>query len=128
MGIHDQFRAAPFDNTRFIESNRDLVDRMTQQGLFVLYDDQLNTLFVDVGPHRDGVLEPLADNMSVRVDPSSLELLGYEVADFRDDFLPNNMLFESFVEDLHLFQRPNVRINASESSQEETLRRLVAVA
>ncbi len=102
--------------------------RMDREGFFVLYDDELDTLFVDIGDHRDGVLEPLADNLLARVDPGNLELLGYEIADFREDFLPNNRLFQPLANELRLFRRPNERIDVSETEQKETLRRLVAVA
>ena len=127
MGAHEQFRRMPFDHDRFAESNRDMVERMQRDGLFLVYDDQLDTLFVDIGPHVDGVLEPLTDNIWARVDPGDLRLLGYEIEDFRDDFLPNNRIANALIDELHLFQRPNQRIDASESAQEETLRRLIAV-
>ena len=128
MSTHDQFRLVPFDHDRFLDANQDLVARMDSEGLFVLYDDQLDTLFVDIGVSRDGALEPLVDNLLARVDPSSLELLGYEIVDFRADFLPHNRLFQPMVSELRLFERPNERIDASETTQRETLRRLVAVS
>lgn len=128
MGTHDQHRLTAFDRDLFLATNRNLMGRMDREGFFVLYDDELDTLFVDIGEHRDGVLEPLVDNLLARVDPGSLELLGYEIADFREDFLPNNRLFQPLASDLRLLHRPNERIDVSETEQKETLRRLVAVA
>ena len=127
MSTHDQFRLVRFDHDRLLDANRDMVARMDREGLFVLYDDQLDTLFVDIGASRDGALEPIVDNLFVRVDPSSLEILGYEIVDFRTDFLPHNRLFQPMEGELRLFERPNERIDASETTQGETLRRLVAV-
>ena len=128
MGSHEQFRTVPFDRVRFQAANQDLRERMDSEGLFLLYDDVLDTLFVDFGAHRDGMLEPLADDVFARIDPASLALAGYEITDFKADFLPSNRLFQPLVDELRLLDRPNEPINAAESTQQETIRRLAAVA
>ena len=128
MGLNEQYRTVPFDRARFEAANGNLLGRIDREGLSLLYDDELDTLFVDLGTHKDGLLEPLAENVFARVEPETLALVGYEITDFKADFLPSNRMFRTLVEELRLFDRPNEPIDAAESTQRETIRRLAAVA
>ena len=81
------------DPVKFFEANKDYLERMQRDGVFAAYDSALDILFLEIGEKtREAITDPVADNLMVRIDPGSLEIVGLEVHDFMDDFLPANRL------------------------------------
>lgn len=80
------------DPVKFFDANKDYLQRMERDGLFAAYDSALDTLFIEVGKTREAITDPFADNVMVRIDPETLEIVGLEIHDFLDDFLPANRL------------------------------------
>ena len=58
--------------------------------------------FLEIGGPKEALSEHLVDNVMVRIDPETLEIVGFEVLDFFSDFLPNNRLMHQAVTDLGL--------------------------
>ena len=87
--MHDTLE---FDFDKFKESNRNYLDRIQKQGLAALYDATLDTLFIEIGGPKAALSEHLLDNIMVRIDPDTLEIVGFEILDFLDDFLPQNRI------------------------------------
>ena len=90
------------DPDKVLEANRDYLDRIESDGLFAVYDGTLDTLFLEIGGPKEALSEHVIDNIMLRVDPVSLQIVGLEILDFLSDFLPNNRLVEGMVSDLGL--------------------------
>lgn len=91
-----------FDPARFKEANRDYLDRVDKEGVNAAYDATLDTLFIEIGGPQEALSEHLLDNILFRVEPDSLRVVGFEILDFLDDFLPNNRLFREAFSDWKL--------------------------
>jgi hypothetical protein len=81
-----------FDAGKFKDANRDYIARIEREGLFAIYDATLDTLFLEIGGPREALTEHIWDNVMVRIDPETLEVVGLEILDFLEDFVPNNRL------------------------------------
>ena len=95
MGL-EIFRVDP---VKFFNANKDYLQRMQRDGLFAAYDSALDTLFLEIGKTREAITDPFADNLMVRIDPETLEIVGLEIHDFMDDFLPANRLVREIMAD-----------------------------
>ncbi|MCI0438209.1 MAG: DUF2283 domain-containing protein [Chloroflexi bacterium] len=91
-----------FDSERFKEANRDYIDRIETEGLTAIYDATLDTLFVEIGGPKEALTEHIVDNIMVRIAPDSLQVVGFEILDFLDDFLPANRLVREAFHDWKL--------------------------
>jgi hypothetical protein len=81
-----------FDFERFKETNKDYLDRIQKNGLMAIYDATLDTLFIEIGGPAEALSEHLIDNIMLRVEPDTLKIVGFEILDFLDDFLPANRM------------------------------------
>lgn len=90
------------DSEEFLAANRDYINRIEKDGVQVIYDSTLDTLFVEFGGPKRAITEHLLDNILLRIDPITLEVVGCEVLDFLEDFVPGNRLVASMVEDAGL--------------------------
>ena len=90
------------DPDKLLSANRDYLDRIEQEGMQVVYDAALDTLFVEIGGPREALSEHAGDNVMVRIDPETLHIVGLEILDFFADFLPNNRLIQDFVREMGL--------------------------
>jgi hypothetical protein len=88
------------DPQKFLEANRDYISRAERIGVDLIYDATLDTLFIEFGGPRPAVNEHLVDNIMLRIDPASLEIVGCEIIDFFDDFVPNHRLVGGLLGDL----------------------------
>ena len=85
------------DAAKFLEVNRDYMRRIEKEGLAAIYDATLDTLFIEIGGPREALTEPLIDNMMIRIDPTTLEMVGIEIQDFLDDFVPANRIVRELI-------------------------------
>ena len=76
----------PIDQEQFREAHRDYIKRIEKDGLKAIYDATLDTLFIEIGGPKEALTEHLVDNIMIRIDPASLEVVGFEILDFLDDF------------------------------------------
>jgi uncharacterized protein YuzE len=82
---------------RFKQANQNYIDKIQHDGLTAIYDAMLDTLFVEIGEPREALTEHLGDNVMVRIDPETLEVVGLEILDFLDDFVPANRLIRDAI-------------------------------
>lgn len=85
------------DSEGFKKANCDYVDRIERDGMDVVYDATLDTLFIEVGGPQQALSEHLVDNIMIRIDPGTLEVVGAEILDFLDDFVPSNRIVREAV-------------------------------
>ena len=96
------------------EANKDYVATIEQEGVYVVFDSTLDTLFVEFGGPREALSEHAIDNIMVRIDPDTLKIVGFEIFDFFSDFLPHNRLFQEVVRDLELREGIDSRVTLME--------------
>jgi hypothetical protein len=60
-------------------ANRDLAQRMAQLGIQSEYDDTEDILFVTIGPPAEAYTETVGNAIGLRVDPTTLKLVGLEI-------------------------------------------------
>ena len=90
------------DPDKLLEANRDYLDRIEREGLQAVYDARLDTLFIEFGGPEEALSEHLMDNIMLRINPDSLQIVGLEILDFFSDFLPNNRLIMEISSELGL--------------------------
>ena len=86
------------DPDQLLDANRDYLERIERDGLRAVYDGTLDALFIEIGGPKVGLSEHLADNIMLRIDPDTLQIIGLEILDFLADFLPHNRLLKEMVE------------------------------
>jgi len=64
-------------------ANHDLATRIGALGVLVAYDDDIDILFCQFGPPAEALTETVNDWLAVRVDPETLEILGFEPMSLR---------------------------------------------
>ena len=87
------------DPDKVLEANRDYINRMERDGVRAVYDSKLDSLFIEIGGPKEALNEHLVDNIMLRIEPESLEVVGMEILDFFSDFLPHNRLVQAMVEE-----------------------------
>jgi hypothetical protein len=90
------------DPDKLLEANKDYIDRIEREGVIVVYDATLDTLFIEFGGPKEAVSEHVVDNIMLRIEPETLEIVGYEILDFFSDFVPNHRLIREVIGDLGL--------------------------
>jgi len=89
----------PIDPEQFKEANKDYLGRIEREGLSAFYDSMLDALFLEIGEPREALTEHMIDNIMMRIAPETLEIVGFEILDFLDDFVPENRLFRDLIGD-----------------------------
>lgn len=74
------------------QANYDLLDRIEREGIALYYNHEADTLSLVIGEPREGVTEPMIDDIFCRLDPESLKVIGVEIVAFRRDFLRKNKI------------------------------------
>ena len=85
------------DQEKFLAANRDYITRIEEDGVKVVYDSTLDTLFVEFGGPKRAISQHLVDNILLRIDPITLQVVGCEILDFLADFVPGNRLVAELV-------------------------------
>jgi hypothetical protein len=89
---------------------------MKSQGVDIVYDAPLDTLFVEIGGPKEALSEHVVDNIMVRVEPDTLEIVGVEILEFFSDFLPSNRLFEESIHNMGFVKGVDSRQSMTKSS------------
>ena len=90
------------DPDKLLEANKDYIDRIEREGVILVYDATLDTLFIEFGGPKEAVSEHVVDNIMLRIEPETLQIVGCEILDFFSDFIPNHRLFRDMIGDLGL--------------------------
>ncbi len=90
------------DPDKLSAANKDFIDRIERQGTHLVYDATLDTLFIEFGGPKEAVSEHVVDNIMLRIEPETLQIVGCEILDFFSDFVPNHRLFRDMISDIGL--------------------------
>jgi len=86
-----------------IQANKGFEQRVEKQDVTVSYDPEFDIFLLRFGEARPAITEEIEDGFNLRVDPTTLEILAFEVLGFRRRFLKKHpefmglygLLFES---------------------------------
>jgi len=87
------------DSTQVKGAYQDLITRIEHEGVNLVYDATLDSLFIEFGGPEAALSEHVADNIMIRINPETLRVVGFEVVDFLEDFMPHNRLLALAMED-----------------------------
>ena len=108
--------ARGIDSQLLWEANKDYLHRMKSRGVDIVYDAPLDNLFVEIGGPKEALSEHVVDNIMVRVEPDTLEIVGVEILEFFSDFLPSNRLFEESIHNMGFVKGVDSRQSMTKSS------------
>jgi len=94
--------ARHIDPDKLSAANKDLIDRIAHEGADLVYDAALDTLFIEFGGPKEALSEHVVDNIMLRIEPETLQIVGCEILDFFSDFVPNHRLVWEMISDLGL--------------------------
>ena len=96
--------ARHIDPDKLSAANKDLIDRIEREGADLVYDATLDTLFIEFGDPKEALSEHVVDNIMLRIEPETLQIVGCEILDFFSDFVPNHRLVWEMIGNLGLQQ------------------------
>ncbi len=102
------------DPDKLLDANRDYLARVERDGLYAVYDSALDILVVEFGGPKEALSEHVLDNIMIRIDPDTLEIVGVEILDFFSDFLPNNRMFREAIGGLELYEGQDSKLTLME--------------
>lgn len=94
--------ARRIDSDMLSAANKDVIDRIEREGAHLVYDATLDTLFIEFGGPKEALSEHVVDNIMLRIEPETLQIVGFEILDFFSDFVPNHRLVRDLISDLGL--------------------------
>ena len=74
------YDAPLWDSEQFKEANRDYISRIERDDMDAIYDAVLDTLFVEIDGPKEALTEHFIDNIMVRIDPETLQIVGFEMS------------------------------------------------
>ena len=80
------------DRDQIAKANFDLAERLFDEGVHLVYDDDGDTLFLTIGEEQPQVTLEVIEGIYYCVHPESLKIVGFTVLDFAADLLANNKL------------------------------------
>jgi hypothetical protein len=119
--------ARHIDPDKLSAANKDLIDRIEREGAELVYDATLDTLFIEFGGPKEALSEHVVDNIMLRIEPETLEIVGCEILDFFSDFVPNHRLFREMISDLGLQEGKDSTVTLMEP-QYKALRDMIEAA
>jgi hypothetical protein len=82
------------DGQKLLKANLDFRREIEREDVCLSYSAELDSLFIQFGQPLEALSEHVADNLMLRIEPDTLKIVGIEVLDFMNDFLPNNRIFQ----------------------------------
>ncbi len=73
-------------------ANLDLAERLFNEGVHVVYDEDGDSLFLTIGEEQPQINVDVVDGIYLCVHPETLKIVGYTVLSFASDFLANNKI------------------------------------
>ena len=64
---------------QIIAANKDLFAAIEQRGIDLLYDEVLDTLFIEIGGPRKATNVHVDEDIMLRLDPGTMEVVGGEI-------------------------------------------------
>lgn len=88
--------------------NVDIGDRLCEEGISIIYDEDGDTLLITIGEPRSAIAKQLVDCIYLRVDPVTLKYVGCDIVGLVSDLFANNrVIHKLFQETLEGLRRSN---------------------
>jgi uncharacterized protein YuzE len=97
-------KLGPWD---FLRANADFERRAESLKVTVTYDDEFDIFLLALGEPQQAITEELGDGLQVRLDPTSLKIVGFEILCFEQRYLKTHPQFRPHFE--ALFEKPPIR-------------------
>ena len=80
-------------------ANGDLSERLSGEGVSITYDDDGDTILIDIGEGGEAIADHFVNGMYVRIHPVTLKIVGCTVVGFVTDILAHNKLMRTLFEE-----------------------------
>ena len=74
-----------FNPALIVAANQDILIRIEQRGIDLLYDEVLDTLFIEIGGPMNAVNVHVNEDVMLRIDPKTLEVVAGEIPVYMAD-------------------------------------------
>jgi hypothetical protein len=85
-------KPTPLDGEQISKANLDLAERLFNEGVYITYDDDGDTLFITIGQGQPAITTHVVGGIYLRIQPETLKIVGCTVIAFASDLLANNKL------------------------------------
>ena len=91
------------NSNRLLEANRDILDRIQQFGMDVIYDDVLDTVFIEIGGPKKAFNVPIDEYIMLRIDPTTMEVVAAEIPLYLVGVVRDRPEFAKFISELGVY-------------------------
>ena len=88
------------NSNRFLEANQDILDRIQQFGMDVIYDDVLDTVFIEIDGPKKAFNVPIDEDIMLRIDPTKMEVVAAEIPLYLAGVVRDRPQVAKFIADL----------------------------
>lgn len=85
-------KPTPLDMGQVSRANFDLAERLFNEGVHLVYDEDGDTLLMTIGEGKPAIATPVLDGIYFRIEPETYKILGFTIIAFASDLLANNKL------------------------------------
>ncbi len=85
-------KPTPLDTQQIMAANADLQDRLFNEGVHLVYDEDGDTLLIAIGEGKLAITKSSVGGVYLRVEPETFKILGCTILAFASDFLAKNKL------------------------------------
>ncbi len=93
-------RDTRINGDRVVAANRDLLNQIEKRGVDVVYDDVLDTLFIEIGGPRRATNVHVDADIMLRIDPTTMEVVAAEIPLYQKGFVRYRRTLANSIEDL----------------------------
>ena len=86
--------------TRVVAANRDLHKQIEKRGVNVVYDDVLDTLFIEIGGPRKATNVHVDEDIMLRIGPTTMEVVAAEIPLYQKGFVRDRRALANYIEEL----------------------------
>ena len=83
-----------------LAANEDIFNRIDQLGVAVIYDDVLDTVFIEIGGPRKATNVPIDEDIMLRIDPTTMEVVAAEIPLYLAGVVHDRPQFAKVIADL----------------------------
>jgi len=99
-------RPTPLNGEQIARANLDLAERLFNEGVHLVYDEDGDTLLATIGEGKQAITTPLIGGIYFRIEPETFKIVGCTVIAFASDLLANHKLLrEAFPNALQAFKQ-----------------------
>jgi len=90
---------AQLDYEAVARANTDLSERLFREGVSIIYDEDGDTLLVDIGEGGEAIADHVVDGLYIRLNPLTYKAVGVTIIGFVSDVLAHNKLIRKLFQD-----------------------------